>query len=231
MQVSYFGHSCFLVETVGCRLLFDPFITPNPRAEAIDVWAIEADYVLLTHGHEDHIADAEAILRRTGATLISNFEIVTWYAQKGLEKGHPLNHGGGADFDFGRATFVNAIHSSGLPDGSCGGNPGGFVVETSEGNFYVSGDTALTCDMKLIGESVDLGWAALCLGDNFTMGYRDAVRAADFVGVDRVLGVHYDTFPPITIDHEAAKAAFSEAGVELVLAEIGETIDFQHPTG
>ncbi len=226
MKVTYLGHSSLLVEAGAMRLLFDPFITPNPRAEAIDVNAIEADYVLLTHGHEDHLADAEDILKRTGATLISNFEIVSWYGEKGVGNAHPLNHGGGADFDFGRVTFVAAVHSSGLPDGSYGGNPGGFVVETGEGNFYVSGDTALTCDMKLIGESVDLRWAALCVGDNFTMGYRDAARAAGFVGVDRVLGVHYDTFPPIEIDHAAARAAFTEAGVELVLAGVGETVEF-----
>ena len=225
MKVTWFGHSSLLVEVAGKNLLFDPFITPNELAKDIDVDAIPADYVLISHGHQDHLVDAESILNRTGAKLISNFEIVTWFAGKGCENGHPLNHGGGFDFDFGRVTYVNAVHSSMLPDGSNGGNPGGFVIETAEGNFYLSGDTALTYDMKLIGEIAPLNWAALCIGDNFTMGPRDAVRAAEFVGVKKVLGIHYDTFPPIAIDHDGAMKQFAADGRELVLAKIGEAIE------
>ena len=139
---------------------------------------------------------------------------------------HPLNHGGEFQFDFGRAKFVNAIHSSTLPDGSNGGNPGGFVVESAEGNFYFSGDTALTLDMKLIGESTKLKFAALCVGDNFTMGPDDAVKAAGFVHCNEILGVHYDTFPPIKIDHAAAQEKFRAAGKTLHLLHPGETHDF-----
>lgn len=225
MKTTYLGHSCILVEIGDHRLLFDPFISPNPRASGIDVTTIHADHVLVSHGHEDHVADAEGILRRTGAKLIASYEIATWFGAKGIENHHPLNHGGGYHFGFGRVTFVNAVHSSILPDGSYGGNPGGFVIESDEGNFYFSGDTALTLDMKLIGESVDLDWAALCIGDNFTMGPRDAARAAGFVRTSRVLGLHYDTFPPIEIDHAAAKQTFADEGVELLLPGIGETID------
>ncbi len=226
MKVTYLGHACVHVEVAGTRILIDPFITPNELAKDIDVDALEADYVFLTHGHQDHLADAESILKRTGAKLIANYEIVTWYGQKGIENAHPLNHGGGIDLDFGRATFVNAIHSSVLPDGTYGGNPGGFVFETPEGNFYHSGDTALTYDMKLLGETYELGWAALCIGDNFTMGARDAARAAEFVGTKKVLGIHYDTFPPISIDHDAARKEFADRGVELVLAPIGDPREF-----
>jgi len=225
MNVTYLGHSCLLVELAGSRLLFDPFISPNELASAIDVERVEADHVLISHGHEDHVADAERILKRTGAKLIAAYEIATWFGAKGVENYHPLNHGGGFDFDFGRATFVNAVHSSMLPDGSYGGNPGGFVIESGAGNFYFSGDTALTLDMKLIGESVHLDWAALCIGDNFTMGPRDAAKAAQFVGAKRVVGIHYDTFPPIQIDHAAAKRTFADAGVDLLLPGVGDTIE------
>lgn len=225
MKATYLGHSSLLVETAGTRLLFDPFISPNPLAAGIDVGSIVADYVLLSHGHADHVADAEAILKRTGATLISNYEIVTWFGGKGIEKAHPLNHGGGFQFPFGRVDYVAAVHSSMLPDGSYGGNPGGFVVTTAEGSFYFSGDTALTMDMKIIGEKYQLAWAALCLGDNFTMGPRDAATAAGWVGAKEVIGIHFDTFPPIAIHHEAADAEFASAGVKLHLLKPGESVE------
>ncbi len=225
-RFSYYGHSCFGITLAdGTRLLFDPFITPNELAKDIDVEAIEADFVLVTHGHEDHVADAENILKRTGATLITNFEIATWFGEKGIEKAHGMNHGGGYDFPFGRVKYVNAIHSSSLPDGSYGGNPGGFVIETAETSFYVSGDTALHADQKILGERHRLDFGVLCIGDNFTMGPADAAIAAEWARLKKVVGVHYDTFPPIKIDHDAAKGAFAERGVELLLPAIGDTIE------
>jgi L-ascorbate metabolism protein UlaG (beta-lactamase superfamily) len=192
----------------------------------VDVNSVPADYLLISHGHDDHILDAVRIAGRTGATVISNFEIVEWLTAKGIRKSHGLNHGGAWNFDFGRVKFVNAIHSSMLPDGSYGGNPGGFVVETAEGNFYYSGDTALTLDMQLIGTGAPLKFAALCIGDNFTMGIDDAIRAADFVNCDQILGVHYDTFPPIQIDQPAARAKFEARGKKLYLLTPGETCEF-----
>jgi L-ascorbate metabolism protein UlaG (beta-lactamase superfamily) len=225
MKLTYYGHSCFAVETAGHKLLFDPFVTPNELASHIELDSIEADFVLVTHGHMDHVADAESVLRRTGATVISNFEIVSWFQAMGLENGHPLNHGGGFDFPFGRATYVQAVHSSVLPDGSYGGNPGGFVIESADSCFYVSGDTALTMDMKLIADRWRPAFAVLCIGDNFTMGARDAAIAAEWVGTKRAVGVHYDTFPPIQIDRQAAATAFSERGIELLLPAIGDTIE------
>jgi L-ascorbate metabolism protein UlaG (beta-lactamase superfamily) len=226
VKVTYYGHACFAAETGGKTLLFDPYISQNPLASSIKVGSIAADYILVTHAHDDHMADAVDIARRTGAMIISNFEIVEWLGKQGVKHAHPLDHGGGFNFDFGRVKFVNAVHSSSFPDGSYGGNPGGFVVETRDGNFYYSGDTALTLDMKLIGESTKLAFAALCIGDNFTMGVDDAIKAAEFVRCEEILGVHYDTFPPIKIDHEAAVKKFHGAGKNLHLLKIGASHSF-----
>ncbi len=225
MKVTYYGHSCFGVETGGKKLLFDPFITPNELAKSIDVNTVEADYILISHGHEDHLADAEAIAKRTGAKIVSNFEIVTWFAQKGVENGHPMNHGGHWSFDFGTVQYVNAIHSSTLPDGTPGGNPGGFIIQTDEGTFYFAGDTALTKDMQLFGEQNNFSFVMLPLGDNFTMGIDDAVIAAEYLQCKRVVGMHYDTFPYIVIDKQQAADKFSQAGNELILIEIGNTVE------
>lgn len=226
MKVTYYGHSCFAVEVQGKTLLFDPFISPNPLARAVDVESIRADFLLLSHGHEDHVADAVRLARRTGATVVSNFEICVWLGKQGVARTHPMNHGGTAAFDFGRVKLVHAVHSSSLPDGSYGGNPAGFVVESEDGNFYYAGDTALTLDMRLIGESVRLRFAALPIGDTFTMGVDDAVKAAEYVGCHEVLGVHFDTFPPIKIDHEAARTRFRAAGKTLHLLAPGQSHDF-----
>jgi L-ascorbate metabolism protein UlaG (beta-lactamase superfamily) len=166
------------------------------------------------------------IAKRTGATIVSNFEITVWAGKQGVQKTHPLNHGGSHAFEFGRVKLVNALHSSSLPDGAYGGNPAGFVVESSQGNFYYSGDTALTMDMKLIGEATQLRFAALCIGDNFTMGVEDAVKAADFVRCDQILGLHYDTFPPIKIDQRSAIQKFAAAKKKLHLLQPGEAHDF-----
>ena len=223
MNLTYYGHSCFAVELAGRALLFDPFISPNPLAAGVDLNSVRADLILVSHGHEDHLADAVALAQRTGATVIANYEVATWLGKKGAGKIHPLNHGGARAFDFGRVKFVNAIHSSSLPDGSYGGNPGGFVVESAQGNFYYSGDTALTMDMKLIGESTRLTFAALCVGGNFTMDAADAVQAARLVDCDEIVGVHYDTFPPIKIDHDEARKLFQAAGKRLHLLKIGES--------
>jgi L-ascorbate metabolism protein UlaG (beta-lactamase superfamily) len=226
MRLTYYGHAAFSILTGGKALLFDPFITPNPAAKSIDVGSLAADYILLSHGHGDHVADAPAIAQRTGATVIASAEVAGWMEKQGAASTVGMNHGGKKNFDFGTVKCVNAIHSSGLPDGSYGGNPMGFVVTTSEKNFYFSGDTALTMDMQLIPRWAKLDFAVLCIGDHFTMGYEDAVEAARMAGASRVVGVHYNTFPPIAIDVAAARKAFADAGIELLLPAVGETIDF-----
>ncbi len=225
MKFTYYGHACFAVEAGGQTLLFDPFITPNPHAQKIDVEKITADFILISHGHNDHLADAIAIAQRTAATVIAPFEVGEWLEKKGVANVTSLNPGGSAAMKFGRVKLTAAIHSSSMPDGSYGGNPVGFVVEAKEGNFYYSGDTALTYDMKLIREWAALRFAVLPIGDHFTMGIEDAVRAAEFAGAPKFVGVHYDTYPPIKIDHAQALRISQEAGVEVLLPAIGETIE------
>lgn len=226
MNVTYYGHACFSAEIGGKHLLFDPFISPNPLAAAIDVKKVPADFILVSHGHDDHLADAVEIAKRTNALVVGNFEVAEWLGRKGAPRVHPVNPGGWFDLGVARVKSVVAIHSSSLPDGSYGGCPAGFVVESGAGNLYYSGDTALTCDMKLIGETTRLKFAALCIGDNFTMGFDDAVRAAEFVQCKDILGVHYDTFPPIKIDHAKARERFKASGRTLHLLKIGETREF-----
>ena len=225
VKLTYYGHACFAVQAAGQTLLFDPFITPNPLAKKIDAGKVAADFILVSHGHNDHVADVIEIAKRTGATLIAPYEVGSWFEAKGVKNVQAMNHGGAAKTAFGRVKLTAAIHSSSMPDGSYGGNPCGFVVESSDGNFYYSGDTALTLDMKFIGEQTKLRFAVLPIGDFFTMGIDNALRATEFVRATKIVGVHYDTFPAIKIDRAAALAAAQRAGKELLLPRIGETID------
>jgi len=223
MNITYYGHSCFGVEVNGKHLLFDPFIAPNDLAKNIDINAVKADFILISHGHFDHIADAVSIATRTGAKVVCSWEIHEWLNKQGVQNTHPMNIGGKWKFDFGNVKCVVAVHSSGLPDGSYGGNPMGFIVESSEGNFYYAGDTALTYDMKLIGEYRSIDFAFLPIGDNFTMGVDNAIIAAEFINCKKIIGMHYDTFGFIKIDKEEAQKKFQMAGNDLVLLTIGET--------
>jgi L-ascorbate metabolism protein UlaG (beta-lactamase superfamily) len=224
MKITYYGHSCFGIEVAGKTLLVDPFISGNPKAAHIDLENLKADYILLTHAHQDHVLDTEAIAIRNGATVVSNWEITEYYGRKGIQT-HPMNHGGSWKFDFGKVKFVSAIHSSSFPDGTYGGNPGGFVIEGEHKNIYISGDTALSFDMKLIPLRTKLDLAILSIGNNFTMDVEDAIIASDFMECDKVLGSHFDTFGYIEIDHEEAKRKFFDKGKDLMLLEIGESIE------
>ncbi|MCX7929627.1 MAG: metal-dependent hydrolase [Chlorobi bacterium] len=225
MELTYYGHSCFVVKLPsGERLLFDPFITPNPLAAGIDPASIECDYIFLSHGHADHIADAVTIAQRTGALVICAWEIFEWLGRQGVTNVRPMNTGGAWRAPFGTVQCVVAHHSSGLPDGSYGGNPMGFVIATAHGTFYYAGDTALTLDMQLIPRRYRLDAAILPIGDNFTMGISDAVVAAEFLQCTNVIGVHFDTFDLIRIDHDAAHAAFTERGIMLRLPSVGQTL-------
>jgi L-ascorbate metabolism protein UlaG (beta-lactamase superfamily) len=224
MKITYLGHASLQIEAHGKTLIVDPYISANPLAKDIDIDNLEADYILITHAHGDHILDVEAIAKNTGATLISNFEIISYYVKKGF-KGHSMNTGGSWQFDFGMIHMVNALHSSSFPDGSDGGNPIGFVLETEHHRVYIAGDTALTYDMKLIPEMIgNLDLAVLPVGDNFTMGYKSAERAADFLHCKKVLGYHFDTFGYIEIDHLKAVEYFALHHKELYLLPVGGNV-------
>lgn len=224
MNITYLGHASLAIEINGTNIIVDPFISANELAKHIDVNSLKADYILITHAHGDHILDVETIAKNTGATIVSNAEIAGYYEAKGF-KTHPMNHGGSWMFNFGKVKYVNAIHSSSFPDGTYGGQPGGFVIEADSKNVYIAGDTALTYDMKLISMRNPLDLAILPIGDNFTMDVDDATIAAEFLEVTNVLGYHYDTFGYIKIDHEVAKQKFANKHKELILLPVGNSID------
>lgn len=224
MTLNYYGHSCFSVDVNGKKILFDPFITYNELAKEINIETIGADYILLSHGHADHIADCIAIAKRTGAKVVCSWEIHEWLNKNGVNNTHPMNTGGRWDFGDFAVKCVVAQHSSGLPDGSYGGNPMGFILYSPEGSFYYSGDTALTLDMQLIADWATLKFAVLPVGDNFTMGPEDAFKAAKMIRCETVVGVHFDTFGFIKIDHAAAKKCFADEGYTLHLPGIGQQL-------
>ena len=224
MKITFYGHASLGIQIGDKNIIVDPFITGNPKASHIDINNLKADYILVTHAHQDHILDVEAIAKRTGAVIVSNYEIVTYYEKLGFT-GHPMNHGGQWNFEFGTVKYVNAIHTSSFPDGSYGGQPGGFVIKTKDKAIYIAGDTALTYDMKLIPKSFVLDLAILPIGDNFTMGIDDAIKASDFLKCDYVLGYHYDTFGYIEIDHTKSKAKFDTELKKLKLLKIGDSME------
>lgn len=225
MKITFLGHAALLIETESHRLVVDPFITGNDLArDIINLEDLRPDTLLLTHAHQDHVLDVEALARESGALIISNYEIVSYYQNMGLE-GHPMNHGGARDFDFGWLKYLNAVHTSSFADGTYGGQPGGFLLKSGGKTIYIAGDTALHMDMKLIPSFGKPDLAVLPIGDNFTMGISDAVQAAAFVECDRVLGVHYNTFGYIVIDTEEATRQFEAAGRKLLLPGIGESVE------
>lgn len=224
MKITFYGQNSLLLDIEGIKVMVDPFISGNDLAKnKVNVKDIKANYVLLTHAHQDHILDAEEIAKNNDATVVSNYEIANYYGEKGC-KMHPMNHGGTWQFDFGEVKYVNAIHTSSFPDGSYGGQPGGFVIKTKDKCIYIAGDTALTMDMKLIPMQYTLDLAILPIGDNFTMGIDDAIIASNFVECDHVMGVHFDTFGYIEIDHAQAHQKFTAAKKQLRILEIGDAI-------
>jgi L-ascorbate metabolism protein UlaG (beta-lactamase superfamily) len=224
MKVTYYGQSTIEIEASGKKLLFDPFITHNELAKHIDVTSLKPDYILVSHGHGDHVADLVTVQKQSGAKVICIAEIAGWLGKQGIDNVHGMNIGGGFNFDFGRVKMVNAIHSSALPDGSNGGNPAGFVIYAEGKAIYFAGDTALTYDMKLL-EDENLAWAFLPLGDNYTMGADDAIKASAFINCKNIIGIHYDSFPVIKIDKGEVAGKFLKAGLNLKLPAIGETLE------
>ena len=225
MKITFLGHACFLVEVNKTKLLFDPYISPNPLARSVDVDAIRADYILLSHGHYDHVADVERIYHNHPATLITNLEMIKWYKERGITQSLPINPGGKRLLEFGSVKAVHEPHASSMPDGSYAGTAMGFVVQSADKTFYFAGDTALHQDMKQIATFYNLDFAILPIGDTFTMGIEEALCAADYVGVERIIGMHYDSFPGIEIDHEKVQRLAEEHGKKLILIEIGHTIE------
>lgn len=223
MKLTFYGHACFGIEINGKHLIIDPFITGNLLAKNIDIKTIKADYILLTHAHQDHVLDVELLAKQTGATIVSNYEIVMYYTAKDFN-GHPLNHGGTLKTDDFSAKYVNAVHTSSFADGTYGGQPGGFVITSDEKSIYVAGDTAVTMDMKLIPMQTKLTATILPIGDTFTMGVNDAIIASNLVECNHIIGCHFNTFPPIEINTEDAKKQFKQVNKQLSILEIGETI-------
>ncbi len=224
IKLTWYSHACFLIETNGTKLLTDPFLTGNPLAP-VRADKVEADYILVSHGHGDHVGDAVAIAKRTGATVISNFEIQNWFVGQGVENVHPQHIGGGYDYPWGRVKLTIAHHGSMLPDGTYGGNPAGFLFYIEGKKVYHACDTGLFYDMKLIGEEgIDL--AMLPIGDNFTMGPDDALRAVKLIQPAQVVPIHYDTFDVIKQNPQAwARRVESETSTKVVVMKPGDMLE------
>jgi L-ascorbate metabolism protein UlaG (beta-lactamase superfamily) len=224
-RVQWLGHACLLFESDGAHVLVDPFLTGNPAAAA-KADEVPADFILISHGHGDHVGDAIAIARRTGATVVCNYEISEWLTKQGLTKVHGQQHGGGHNFPFGRVKLTLAFHGSMLPDGSNGGNPAGFLITFKDGRkVYDAADTGLFGDMRLIGEEgIDL--AILPIGDNYTMGPDDALRAVKLVQPRKVVPIHFNTWDLIAQDAKAwAGRVRQETQAQPVVLRPGEWAD------
>lgn len=226
MKLTYFGHSAFQIETNGTTILVDPFITGNKHAEGIvEPGDLNPDVILLTHAHGDHWGDTPAIAGRTGAQVVGNFEITNYIGSKhDHENVQPMNTGGSWTFDWGTATQTYARHSSSFPDGTYGGNPNGYILEIEGKTIYDLGDTSPFAEMEWIGSDYDIDLALMPIGDCFTMGPRDAVRAARMVKPAVSVPIHYDTFPYIEVDVGEWQRLMSEAGFATDALEPGETL-------
>ncbi|MEM8856729.1 MAG: metal-dependent hydrolase [Chloroflexota bacterium] len=224
VTVTFHGHATFSLDVNGTKMIVDPFLKGNnPLAEtAAD--EINVEYVLITHGHGDHVADATSIATRCNATVIANFEIADWFGRQGVEKTHPQHLGGGFNHPFGYLKFTPALHGSKLPDGEYGGMPAGLLLKTGTENIYIAGDTALFSDMSLIGEhGIDL--AILPIGDNFTMGPDDALRAVQFLNPKKVVPCHFNTFGYIMQDPDAwAARVNAETSAEAIVMSVDSSI-------
>jgi L-ascorbate metabolism protein UlaG (beta-lactamase superfamily) len=223
ISITWHGHGTFSLNLDGTNVVVDPFFAGNNPAAKTAVSDVNADFILQTHGHGDHIADTVGLATRTGALVIGNFEICNWISSQGYENAHAMNTGGGWDFPFGYVKMTPALHSSGLPDGSYGGDPGGFIVSAAGKNIYIAGDTALFSDMALIGRA-GLDVAILPIGDNFTMGPDDALLAIDYLKPKVVIPCHYNTWPLIAVDAAAwAKRVNAETKAKPVVLEVDKT--------
>jgi L-ascorbate metabolism protein UlaG (beta-lactamase superfamily) len=225
-KFTWYGHAALGVETNGHHILVDPYFEGNP-ATSVKPDRIAADFILVSHGHGDHVGDAVAIAKRTNAEVISNFEICAWFEKQGVKKVHAQHLGGGFNYPFGYLKLTLALHGSMLPDGHNGGNPCGFLLTTTDGKkIYMAMDTGLFGDMKLIGEEgIDL--AVLPIGDNFTMGPEDALRAVKLIGPKTVVPIHFNTWGLIEQDAGAwAKRVEAETKTKARVLQPGETLEY-----
>lgn len=219
MKFTYYGHACFLIDTGSEKLLFDPFLNGNPHA-AVRAEEVECDYILLSHAHGDHFGDADAIAARTGAAVIAIPEVLGLFTKE-PRTAYPMNLGGMVKLPFGKVTMTPALHSAGV----AGGVACGFLIQFGGGvNVYFAGDTALFSDMKLIGEDTPIHYAVLPIGDNYTMGPKDAVKAAKLLGAQRVIPIHYNTWPVIAQDPAQFASLAEQSGVTPLIAAVGESL-------
>ena len=225
-QITYYGHNCFMIES-DSKILTDPYIRDNPLAAHIDPTSLKPDFILLTHGHSDHVADVKEIAENSGAKVIGIVEVINWVQRNGYQKVHKLNFGGTYSLSpYSSVKLVQAVHSSSLPDGSYGGHPGSFILQIGDKTIFLAGDTVVHMDMQLFGTQYDFDLAILPIGGNFTMDLIDAIKASELLRVTEVIGCHYDTFPVIRIDHDKARNLFTKAGLTLHLMDIGQTSRF-----
>jgi L-ascorbate metabolism protein UlaG (beta-lactamase superfamily) len=225
MHITYFGHSCFLLETRGSKILFDPYISVNELAKDIDINQIKCDFIAVSHGHEDHILDLVPIAKNTGAQVIGCFELGEYLEENGITNFHGMNVGGTFDFPFGTLQMTIAQHSNSF-NGRYMGAAGGFVISSDEETFFYAGDTALTYDFKLLAQKFNITTAALPIGGNFTMDYKDALLASDFIDCRQIIALHYDTFPPIRVNQEKVSTYYKNAGKRIHFMQIGQNKEF-----
>lgn len=224
VSITWLGHSAYQIEHRDCTLLIDPFLSENPMAQ-VSAESVNPDVILVTHGHADHLGDTVELAQRTGCLVISNFEICNWLSERGVERNHPMHLGGQNMFEFGTVKLTLAHHGSSLPDGSYGGNPAGILLTLDNTTIYHAGDTALFSDMSLIGEA-GIDFAILPIGDNFTMGPDDSIRAIQFLKPKQVTPCHFNTWPLIEQDATAWAALVREkTAAEPILLEIGQPFE------
>ena len=221
VKITFIGHSAFKISTESHAVLIDPFITGNPLAAYSD---LKADDILLTHAHGDHLGDSIKISQKTGTKITAVFELANYCAEKGAAA-QPVNIGGKVPFPWGNAYWLPAVHSSGTPDGRYGGMPASILVNIEGKSIYHAGDTGLHYDMKMVGEFYKPGISLLPIGGYFTMGIDEAVHAAEWLGSQKVIPMHYNTFPPIKVDPEEFKAKIEALGKECIILKPGESID------
>lgn len=230
MTLTCFGHSAFQIETNGTTILLDPFLSDNPHTD-VSPDSLNPDVILLTHAHGDHWGDTPSIATRTGALVVANFEIVQYLSSKyDFENVHGMNTGGSWSFPWGRVTMTWARHSSSFPDGTYGGNPGGFMIEAGGACLYAAGDTSPFHEMTWMGTDFDIDVALLPVGDCFTMGVEGSCRAADMLKPRLVVPIHYNTFPPIEVDLDAWTRRMADAGHASRIMNPGSTLDVQKQT-